>query len=131
MNEIHILDIKSSTGGWRDADKKSDLKKNQLLLYKQFFSDIFNFPKDKIKVKFLILRRKLWEESPYPMSRFQEFEPPAGTFKLKECISTFNEFIKTCYSDTGTHNEVEYPANPSTTNCRFCPYAGNECKNNL
>jgi hypothetical protein len=36
-NTFKIIDIKTSTRGWKDQDKKNEDKQYQLLLYKQFF----------------------------------------------------------------------------------------------
>ena len=51
---ITIIDLKTSTRSWTDFHKKNFYKKSQLLLYKQFYSEKFNVPLDKITVEFLI-----------------------------------------------------------------------------
>ena len=54
-----IIDIKTSTKGWSDYAKKDEDKQYQLLLYKQFFSEQYGIPLDKIEIEFFILKRKV------------------------------------------------------------------------
>ena len=39
---IKIIDIKTSTRGWRDKEKKDKTKTSQVLLYKYFYSKKYN-----------------------------------------------------------------------------------------
>ena len=52
-----IIDIKTSTNGWNDYAKKDENKQFQLLLYKQYFSEQYGIPLDKIEIEFFILKR--------------------------------------------------------------------------
>ena len=70
---ITIIDLKTATRGWWDIQKKNFYKKSQLLMYKQFYSEKFNVPLDKINVYFLILKRKIAKKSDFPISRLQRF----------------------------------------------------------
>ena len=54
--KITIIDLKTSTRSWTDYQKKNFYKKSQLLMYKQFYSEKFDVPLDKIDVYFLILK---------------------------------------------------------------------------
>ena len=54
-----IYDIKTSTRGWGDKEKKDEIKQFQISLYKQFFSEQFGVPEDSINVEFFILKRKI------------------------------------------------------------------------
>ena len=56
--KITIIDLKTSTRSWTDYHKKNFYKKAQLLLYKQFYSEKFDVPLDKISVEFLILKER-------------------------------------------------------------------------
>ena len=38
-NTFKIIDIKTSTRGWREKEKKDENKQFQLILYKHFFSE--------------------------------------------------------------------------------------------
>ena len=92
-NTFEIIDIKTSTRGW-DADTKSDEDKQfQLILYKQFLSTQFNIPIDNISVKFFILRRKIYENADFPISRIQDFTPPSGKIKLSKTNKALSKFV--------------------------------------
>ena len=123
-----IIDIKTSTKGWNDYAKKDEDKQYQLLLYKQFFSEQYGIPLDKIEIEFFILKRKVLDidddniMSPYQAYRVQQFVPPSGKIKLGRAKTAINDFISECFSSTGKHKDREYPATPSKWTCTFCPY---------
>jgi hypothetical protein len=73
-NKFKIFDIKTSTRGWGDKEKKDEIKQYQLILYKKFFAQQFNVPIDDIEIEFFIVKRKVWEQSEFPISRIQEFK---------------------------------------------------------
>ena len=50
-NTFKIIDIKTSTRGWREKEKKDENKQFQLILYKHFFSEQYNLPDDDISVE--------------------------------------------------------------------------------
>ena len=123
-----IIDIKTSTRGWRDQDKKNEDKQFQLLLYKQYFSEQYGIPLDKIEVEFFILKRKVldWDDeklmSPHQAYRVQTFTPPSGKIKLGRAKKAINDFISECFNSSGKIKEKDYPKQVSAWNCRFCPY---------
>lgn len=124
-----IIDIKTSTRGWRDQDKKNEDKQFQLLLYKQYFSEQYNIPLDKIEIEFFIVKRKVldWDDeklmSPYQSYRVQTFTPPSGKIKLNRANTAVNDFIYQCFKPSGEIKEGAYPKSPSKWNCNFCPYS--------
>ena len=129
-NTFSIIDIKTSTRGWRDQDKNNEDKQFQLLLYKQFFAEQYNIPLDKIEVEFFILKRKVLDAdddkllSPYQAHRVQRYTPPSGKIKLSRAKNAIDEFIEECFeSSTGYIRNIEYPKRPSKFNCSFCPYS--------
>ena len=123
-----IIDIKTSTGGWNDYAKKSEDKQFQLLLYKQYFSEQYGIPLDKIEIEFFILKRKVLDPddeklmSPYQSYRVQQFSPPSGKIKLGRAKTAVNDFISECFNSSGEIKEKDYPKSPSKWNCNFCPY---------
>ena len=123
-----IIDIKTSTRGWRDQDKKNEDKQFQLLLYKQYFSEQYGIPLDKIEIEFFILKRKVLDidderlMSPYQAHRVQTFSPPSGKIKLGRAKKAINDFINECFNPSGTIKDKEYPKESSKWNCNFCPY---------
>ena len=82
LDKIYIYDIKTSTRGWSDNDKRDDTKISQVLLYKQYFAQQFNVDVEKIEVEFFIVKRKIWEQSEYPIPRVQSFKPASGKNKI-------------------------------------------------
>ena len=63
LDEWTIMDIKTSTSGWRDNQKKNPNLTAQVVLYKEFFSRQFNIPKEKINVEFFIVKRRVPAEA--------------------------------------------------------------------
>ena len=104
-----IIDIKTSTRGWTDRMKKDEDKQFQLILYKQYFSEQYNIPLDKINIKYFIVKRKLWEESDWPQSRIQEFSPASGKIKLGKAKKSILDFISSVFDSNGKIKDQKYP----------------------
>ena len=120
-NTFRIYDFKTSTRGWNENTKKDERKQFQLLFYKKYFGEQYNIPEDNIDVEFIILKRKIWEESEYPQSRIQEFAPPSGKIKMKKALTAINNFINECFNIDGTYKDTSHLSTPSK-NCQWCPF---------
>lgn len=118
---FRIIDIKTSTKGWDAKTKKDELKQFQLIIYKHYFSKLYNIPEDEIEVEFFIVKRKIWENSDYPQSRIQEFAPPSGKIKVKKAMTAFSNFIEQCFNTDGSFKDTNHPFIPSK-NCQYCPF---------
>ena len=118
-----IYDIKTSTRGWNESDKRDSNKINQILLYKYFFAKEKKIPMDKISVEFFIVKRKPYENPDFPTHRVQEFIPANGTKKVEKAVSEFKSFIESCYSADGTLIDRTYKKN--LYSCTYCPFANN------
>jgi hypothetical protein len=127
-NTFKIIDIKTSTRGWGDQDKKNEDKQFQLLLYKQFFSEQYNVPLADIDIEFFIVKRKVldWDDekimSPHQAYRVQTFTPPSGKIKISRARNAINNFINECFNSNGDIKDIEYPKSVSKWNCMFCPF---------
>ena len=127
-NTFRIIDIKTSTRGWGDKDKKNEDKQFQLLLYKQFFAEQYNVPLDNIEIEFFIVKRKVMDiddeklMSPHQAYRVQTFKPPSGKIKLNRAKNAISDFITECFNSNGDIKEIEYPKSISKWNCNFCPF---------
>ena len=121
-DKFTIIDLKTSTRGWKDKDKKDEEKQYQLLLYKEFFSKQYNIPIQNIEIEFLILKRKLYENLDFAQKRIQSFKPAAGKIKLSRANRAINEFVNECFTTTGEYKERAFDKNPSKWNCGFCPF---------
>jgi hypothetical protein len=130
FRDVYIIkDFKTSKAGWGDYQKKSDLKMDQLRLYKKFFSEQFNVPLEKIEVEFVILKRKvptLEFEYSYELPRSAVHIPSQGLAKLNQATNNIREFVSNCFYDDGTPQDREYLKIPSSSNCKFCPYRGDK-----
>ena len=115
-----IIDIKTSTRGWNDKTKKDEGKQFQLVLYKKFFSEQFNIPLDKINVEFFIVKRKIWEESDFPISRIQTYSPPSGKVKINKVDKELNEFIESAFTKEGYSQKDHLPK--LNDYCEFCSF---------
>jgi hypothetical protein len=121
-NKSKIIDIKTSTKGWDDKTKKDEVKQLQLVAYKKYYSQQFNIPEDDVDVEFFIVKRKIWEDSPYPISRIQEYSPSSGKIKMNKATNTINSFIEEVFNHDGSFKDKEYEPKPEKWNCTFCPF---------
>jgi hypothetical protein len=123
-NEIIIIDLKTSTMGWNQYQKADKMKNSQILLYKKYYSDLFNIPLQKIKVEYQILRRKLPEDSAFPVPHVSKHIPAHGSPSVKKVYDEFMEFINTVFDDSGKFKDIEFPKVPGAAkkNCKFCEF---------
>jgi hypothetical protein len=119
---IYIDDFKTSKNGWSKYEKNNETKMSQILLYKRFFSKQYKVPEEKIVPRFIILKRKLWEQAEFPQRRVQVHLPPHGVNKMKVAVGKIENFLNDVYSEDGKFIDKNYAKNPSPNNCRFCPF---------
>lgn len=119
-NTFKIIDIKTSTKGWGSKEKKDESKQFQLILYKKFFSEQFDVPMENIDIEFFIVRRKIWENSDYPIGRVQLWKPASGKVKLNKATKSLEEFITQAFTQKG-YAEKEYEPIVND-NCKWCPF---------
>jgi len=123
LKKVYIYDIKTSTRGWGEREKKDDNKLAQILLYKEYFGRQFGFDVDRIEVEYFIVKRKIWEESEFPIPRVQSFKPASGKTKRKQAVENLNNFIKDCFDESGKPQIKSYLKNIGESSCKWCPYA--------
>ena len=121
LNRYTIYDIKTSTRGWGDKEKKDQTKINQILLYKKFFSQLKGVPEEDIDVVFFIVKRKIFETDEFTIPRIQQFKPAHGKVKIKQAYESFSNFLTECFNPDGTYQEKEYPMNV-TRLCNWCAF---------
>jgi hypothetical protein len=122
--KIKIVDIKTSTKGWNEYDKKSS-KINQILIYKKYFAEQYNVNVEDIDVEYFIVRRTINMEIAFPTKRVQLYTPSSGKVSLKRSHTEWLNFINDCFTNDSQYNSNgEFPAKPGTNNynCKFCPY---------
>ena len=123
---ITIYDIKTSTRGWNKWMKKDENKTQQLLLYKQFYSKMYNHPIDKIEVEYFIVKRKLWEEAMFPQKRVQKFVPASGKPSMNKVAKRLELFLETAFTDDGKYVTDKIFALPSKKACKWCEFRKTE-----
>ena len=123
-NEIIIIDLKTSTMGWNQYQKADKMKNSQILLYKKYYSELFSIPLQKIRVEYQILRRKLPEDSAFPVPHVSKHVPAHGSPSVKKVYDEFMEFINTVFDDEGKFKDIEFPKVPGAAkkNCKFCEF---------
>jgi hypothetical protein len=119
-----IMDIKTSTSGWRDEAKKDEKRIAQILLYKEFFAQQFDIDIEKIDVEYFILKRRVPKDAEYAAMerRVQTFTPPSGKIKRGKALSMMKDFVETAINQNGEYIDKDYPTNPSKWGCNFCAF---------
>ena len=120
-NKIKLIDIKTSTRGWKEKEKTDETKLMQLVLYKKFFAEQFNFPIDDIEIEYFIVKRKQHNHPDYPNSRIQTFIPASGKVKLNKTTKAINEFVEKTLDQEGKHKTDPMIKLPNK-NCTYCPF---------
>ena len=117
-----IMDIKTSTSGWRDSQKKNPNLTAQVILYKEFFAKQFNIDKDKIDVEFFIVKRRVPKDAEFAsmQKRVQEFSPNAGPRKTKQVLEQMNRFISDVVDENGEYIDKEYKCTNPFGKCEHC-----------
>jgi hypothetical protein len=130
---VKIIDIKTSTRGWKQKEKGDEVKNSQLILYKKFFAQQFDYPTDNIDIEYFILKRKINVESEYPDRRIQTHKPTSGKIKINQATSKLNTFIELAFSKDGTYNKHKQEVKPSEWNCRYCVFKDRKdlCNQNI
>jgi hypothetical protein len=125
-NKVKIFDIKTSKNGWKDKEKKDELKMQQIILYKEYFAKQYNIDPEQIDVEFFVVKRKLYENLDFPQKRIQIVEPASGKGKRNKAVSHITEFINTVFNPDGTYKSTELVKNVSKESCQWCPFKDNK-----
>src|SRR5210317_2293534 len=120
--EWTIMDIKTSTSGWRDTQKKNPNLTAQVVLYKEFFAKQFGIDKDKIEVEYFIVKRRVPKDAEFAsmQKRVQTFSPSSGPRKTKAVIEQMNKFISDVVDDKGEYIDKEYQCTNPFGKCEHC-----------
>ena len=124
--KITIIDLKTSRAGWTQDQKKDPVKLNQILLYKKFISEKFNTPLEMIGTEYIILKRTISENSPYPIPRVSPFEPSNGKPSVNRAWSHIEQFLNECFDSEGNYKTDTIKANPGKSSCKYCVYNDKE-----
>jgi hypothetical protein len=119
-NTIKIIDIKTSKSGWGKREKSDEQKQYQLVLYKKYFSEIYNHPIENIEIEFMIVKRKLYENEDFVIKRVQLYKPASGKVKLNKVSKSIEEFVENAFDRNG-YKDVDHQPTPSDK-CKWCPF---------
>lgn len=118
-----IMDFKTSTVGWNTRTTEDFVKTSQLLLYKNFLSEQFGIPLDKIFVEYFIVRRVVENRyGPFPLKRVQEFSPTQEENSVKKAVEQVTSFLDTVLAEDGSYIDREYQKSESSKNCKYCVF---------
>lgn len=117
-----IVDIKTSTRGWNENNKKNPNLKAQVVLYKEYFAKQFNISKDAIDVKFFIVKRQVPRNAEFAkmQRRVQEFSPPSGPRITKSTLTELDKFLSEVVGPDGKLIDKEYKCNSAFGKCNHC-----------
>ena len=124
-----IIDLKTSKRGWNKYAKADKVKTAQMVIYKQYYADQYNYDVERIDIKYLILRREIDEDSMYPAPRIQNFVPASGKPTRNKVMSEVSAFVAKGFNQDGTHNDkATYPAitGKNKKHCKFCIFKDRE-----
>ena len=121
-DEWTVMDIKTSTSGWRDNQKKNPNLTAQVVLYKEFFAKQFGIDRDKVNVEFFIVKRRVPKDAMYAsmQRRVQEFSPNAGPRKTKQVIESMNNFLDNVLDSNGKFIEKDHQCRSPLGKCDNC-----------
>tara|TARA_R100001244_G_scaffold130457_1_gene102634 strand:- start:54 stop:539 length:486 start_codon:yes stop_codon:yes gene_type:complete len=127
-NTYEVIDIKTSTQGWNKYQKADKIKTSQLVLYKAYYAKQFDVPISSIRVKYFIVKRRLYENLDFPQKRVQLFEPAAGTPTVNQVANAVEAFVKHGFNADGTHNingSFIAVAGKNNKHCKYCDFKNN------
>jgi hypothetical protein len=114
-----ITDFKTSTKGWNKYQKSDPIKNSQILLYKKFYAELLGISQDVIDVEFIILKRKLYENTDFVVPRISKHVPASGKPSVNKAWKGFSDFVESVFDADGNYRiDVEYPKHPS----KLCPW---------
>ena len=124
--KITIYDLKTSRASWTQAQKSDPVKLNQILLYKKFISEKFNVPLEMVGTEFVILKRTISENSPYPIPRVSSFEPSNGKPSVNRAWGHIEAFLNECFDSEGNYRTDLIKAKPNKDSCKYCIFNDKE-----
>ena len=119
---VTLYDLKTSRAGWTQAQKSDKTKISQLLLYKKFISDLLNVDPMQVRVEYVILKRMISENSPYPIPRVSPFEPPHGKPSINKAWTDFEAFLNDCFDENGQYKTDTIKHKASKSACKYCVF---------
>lgn len=125
--KYRVIDFKTSTKGWSKYQKADPIKNAQILLYKKFYAEMLNISQDMIEVEFIILKRKVSENTDYNIPRISRHIPANGKPSINKAWTGFLSFVNEVFDESGNYKtDIEYYKKPSKM-CTYCEFLGTHC----
>jgi RecB family exonuclease len=125
--KYRVIDFKTSTKGWSKYQKADPIKNTQILLYKKFYAEMLNISQDMIEVEFIILKRKVSENTDYNIPRISRHIPANGKPSINKAWNGFLSFVNEVFDENGNYKtDIEYYKKPSKM-CNYCEFLGTHC----
>lgn len=125
--KYRVIDFKTSTKGWSKYQKADPIKNAQILLYKKFYAEMLNISQDMIEVEFIILKRKVSENTDYNIPRISRHVPANGKPSINKAWTGFLSFVNEVFDENGNYKtDIEYYKKPSKM-CTYCEFLGTHC----
>ena len=125
--KYRVIDFKTSTKGWSKYQKADPIKNAQILLYKKFYAEMLNISQDMIEVEFIILKRKVSENTDYNIPRISRHVPANGKPSINKAWTGFLSFVNEVFDESGNYKtDIEYYKKPSKM-CTYCEFLGTHC----
>ncbi len=125
--KYRIIDFKTSTKGWSKYQKSDPIKNTQILLYKKFYSEMLGVSLDMIEVEFIILKRKVSENTEYNIPRISRHIPANGKPSINKAWEGFLSFVNNVFDESGNYRmDIPYIKKPSKM-CTYCEFLGKHC----
>ena len=119
-HRVVIQDYKTSKDGWNRFQINDESKIAQLILYRYFYSILYNTPIENIDVEFFILKRK-----PSTPSLVTILPIPNDALYTEMIVKEFNEFIDQGFNEDGSCNTMKVfdaTSGKNDNNCMFCEF---------
>ena len=111
--------------GWNKYQKADKTKTAQMVLYKQLYAEQFNVDPEMIDIEYFIVRRKLPENTQFPVKRIQSFVPASGKPTRNKLKRSLNEFVDNAFTSDGQYNtngSFAAIAGKNNKNCKYCEF---------
>lgn len=120
-NKIRIIDIKTSTKGWRKEKKADFITSAQLILYKKYYAKRYKVNPDDIEIEFFIVKRQLYEDTEFPQKRIQIHKPASGKVNMSKAEKLISKFTE-IFDQSGKVIPNTYFPKVGGSACKWCQY---------
>lgn len=119
QNTYKIIDLKTSMRTWTPNQMKDENRRMQLILYKYFFAKKLGVPLENVDVEFFILKKMIFKNTKFPMSRIQKYTPPHSNRTVNKTMERVKQTFQEMKELVRSGGEGQIRVN---NYCKWCPY---------